>query len=107
MLRKALTAKSIDHSDKSSFSFSFFCDRCGKEWRSPVQPFTGVGSPVVENEDALTLLCGNEHNAAFDEANLEAHFHYAYCPVCGKWVCDDCFCVEEKDHGGVCKDCYR
>jgi len=105
MLRKALTKNSIDHSDSGNFSFSFFCDRCGKEWTSPSQPFTGEGSPVIENEDALNMLWGNEHRAAFDEANLEAHIHFNLCPVCGKRVCDDCFNIAEKEHGGVCKDC--
>jgi hypothetical protein len=56
MLRKGVTQKSIDHSDTGHFSFSFFCDRCGKEWTSPPQPFSGEGSPVVENEKAFELL---------------------------------------------------
>jgi len=107
MLRKALTVKSIDHSDKSSFSFSFFCDRCGKEWRSPVQSFTGAGSPIVENNDALNLLWGNEHRVAFEEANLDARMNFNLCPLCGKWVCDDCFSIGEKEHGGVCRDCRK
>jgi hypothetical protein len=105
MLRKALTKKSIDHSDPGNFSFSFFCDRCGKEWTSPSQPFTGESSPVIENKDAQNMLWGNEHRAAFDEANLEAHIHFNLCPVCGRRVCDGCFNIAEKEHGGACKDC--
>jgi hypothetical protein len=109
MPRKALTKKSIDHSDTGKFSFSFFCDRCGKEWTSPSQPFSGesslAGSPTIENMDALKIIWGNEHQAVFNEANLEAHMHFNHCPVCGKWVCDDCFNIAEKEHGGVCKDC--
>jgi hypothetical protein len=109
MLRKALTKKSIDHSDTGKFSFSFFCDRCGKEWTSPPQTFTGgsgfAGSPTIENMDALKIIWGNEHQAVFNEANLEAHMHFNHCPVCGKWVCDDCFNFAEKEHRGVCKDC--
>ena len=105
MLRKALTKKSIDHSDSGKFSFSFFCDRCEKEWTSPTQLFTGEDGPVIENQDALKLLWANEHRAAFDEANLEAHLHFNLCPVCGRRVCDDCFNIAEKEYGGVCKDC--
>jgi hypothetical protein len=105
MLRKALTQKSIDHSDAGYFSFSFFCDICGREWKSPPQPFSGEGSPIVKNEEALKLLWGNEHRAAFDEANLEAHMKFNRCPVCGRRVCDACFIFEEKEHGGVSKAC--
>ena len=58
----------------------------------------------MEKNEALNLLWGNEHRAAFDEANLEAHIHFNRCPVCGKRVCDDCFCAEAgKD--GACKNC--
>jgi DNA-directed RNA polymerase subunit RPC12/RpoP len=105
MLRKALTKKSIDHSDTGKFSFSFFCDRCGKEWISPSQPFSDENSPSIENMDALKLIWGNEHLAAFNEANLEAHMHFNLCPVCGRHVCDECFNIAEKEHGGACKDC--
>jgi predicted RNA-binding Zn-ribbon protein involved in translation (DUF1610 family) len=105
MLRKAITKKSIDHSNTGKFSFSFFCDKCGKEWTSPSQSFSGEGSPTVENQDALRLLWGNEHRAAFDEANLEAHLKFNLCPVCGRRVCDECFNFTEKEHGGICKDC--
>jgi len=106
MLRKALTKKSVDHSDTGHFSFSFFCDRCGKEWTSPTQTFSGEGSPTIENQDALKLIWGNEHLVAFNEANLEAHMHFNYCPICGRRVCDECFNFEEKEHGGICKDCF-
>jgi hypothetical protein len=105
MLREALTKKSIDHSDSGNFSFSFFCDKCGKEWTSPPQPFTGESSPVIENKDALNMLWASEHRAAFDSADLEAHLHFNFCPVCGRRVCDNCFNIAEKEHGGACYDC--
>jgi hypothetical protein len=38
-MNKPLTRKTVDHSDENGFSFSFFCDICGKEWRSPDVPF--------------------------------------------------------------------
>ena len=104
MKRISLTEKTTDHSDTGHFSFSFFCDRCGKEWISPEKPFSGGMCTTVEKNEALRLLWGNEHRAAFDEANLEAHVHFNHCPVCGKRVCDDCFCVAGKN-GGECKDC--
>ena len=104
MQQVTLTKKTIDHSDSERFSFSFFCDRCGKEWASPEKPFSQGGFTVVEKEDALKLLCAHEHRAAFDEANMEAHLQFNRCHLCGKWVCDDCFCVERKT-GGVCIHC--
>jgi hypothetical protein len=105
MLRKALTQKSIDHSDTGQFSFSFFCDKCGKEWTSPPQPFSGEGSPAVENEKAFELLWASEHHAAFDEANLEARLRFNHCQVCGRRVCEDCFIFVEGERDGICKDC--
>ena len=51
------------------------------------------------------MLWEQEHQAAFEQANLEAHFHFNRCPLCGKWVCDDCFRAEEIRHGGACKSC--
>jgi hypothetical protein len=31
--------------------------------------------------------------------------HFNRCPLCGKWVCDDCFCAAEIRHGGLCRNC--
>jgi len=101
----ALTKRTTDHSDGKCFSFSFFCDRCGKEWTSPVQRFSGGVCSVVENDEARKLLWSAEHRAAFDAANLEAHFHFNNCPQCGNWVCDDCFCIEE--WGDLCGECLE
>jgi hypothetical protein len=104
MKRSALTKKSIDRSDTGNFSFSYFCDRCGKEWASLEKPFSGGFCNRVKKNEALKLLWANEHRSAFDEAQLEAHAQFNRCPQCGKWVCDDCFCLEGKN-GGECKDC--
>ena len=101
----SLTMRTTDHSDQKRFSFSFFCDRCGKEWISQPVPYTAGGFTAVDHEETRQLLWEQERRAAFDGANLEAHFHFNNCPKCGKWVCDDCFGVEEMEHGGVCKDC--
>jgi hypothetical protein len=105
MLRKALTEKSTDHSDTGHFSFSFFCDNCGKEWVSPVQPFSEGECTNVEHDEALKLLWASEHRAVFDEANLEACLKFNLCPVCGRRVCDDCFCFGQVTQDGVCVNC--
>ena len=99
-----LTKKSTDYSGVEQFAFSFFCDRCGMEWVSHEKPFSGGICSEVENAEALKLLWAHEHRAAFNEANLEAHLQFNRCPKCGKWVCDDCFCLMGKG-GGKCKDC--
>jgi predicted RNA-binding Zn-ribbon protein involved in translation (DUF1610 family) len=105
LMSMPLTKRTTDHSDQKRFAFSFFCDRCGKEWISQPIPYTAAGFTAVDHEETRQLLWEQEHRAAFDGANLEAHFHFNNCPVCGKWVCNDCFGVEETEHGGVCKDC--
>jgi hypothetical protein len=102
---KAITEKSNDHSDSGHFSFSFYCDKCGKEWTSEFTDFKGMNATTIENEEARQMLWANEHRIAFEAANCEARLHFNRCPICGKWVCDDCFCIEEKKHGGVCRDC--
>ena len=85
-----LTRKSTDHSDLKQFSFSFFCDDCGAAWKSSAVPFESGGFTSVDHEEAKQLLWSQEHKAAFDRANLEAHFHFTHFPENGKWVCDDC-----------------
>jgi hypothetical protein len=105
MQLKALTKRSTDHSDAGHFSFSFYCDKCAKEWVSPVQPFTGGVCTNVEHGEALKLLWANEYRTAFTEANLDARMQFNRCPVCGRWVCDDCFDFEVVRGGEVCREC--
>jgi len=102
-----LTKKSIDHSNTEQFVFSFFCDLCGDEWKSPAILFETGGFTVVEHEVTQQLIWEQEHRAAFDRANLQAHFHFSYCSGCGKWVCDECFDVEGSGKNGICRDCCK
>jgi len=103
-MSKPLTKQTSDYSDPERFLFGFFCDRCGKEWKSTVMPFSNGICSSMEKDEAVKLLWGNEHRAAFTEANLEAHFHFSCCSGCGRWVCDDCFCIEGRNYG-ECLDC--
>jgi len=96
-----LTKRSTDHSDSETFSFSFFCDICGKEWRSPAVSLTEGGFTSIEHEEARQLLWSQEHRVAFEQANLEAHLQFCLCLKCGRRVCDDCFSLE------VCKECAQ
>jgi hypothetical protein len=103
-MSKQLTRKITDYSDEKSFAFSFFCDICGKEWKSPATSFE-TGGVTIAHEEARTLLWSKEHGAAFEQANLDARLHFSLCTVCGKRVCDGCFNMEENQHGDVCKEC--
>jgi hypothetical protein len=102
-MSKPLTLKTTDHSDEKGFSFSFFCDICGKEWRSPAVPYD-TGGMTIEHEEARMLLWAKEHSAAFEAANVEAHLQFNECSRCGKRVCDECFVIGKGD-GDVCKKC--
>jgi hypothetical protein len=100
-----LTKRTIDHSGATSFSFSFFCDICGKEWRSPTVWFGREGM-AIEHEEARTLLWAKEHSAAFEQANLEAHLQYNLCNKCGKRVCEECFDTRDGDVW-LCGECKK
>jgi len=89
---KAFTKKITDYSNEKYFSFGFVCDCCGMEWVNPKKPYTGGDRRI-------------EQQKAFNEAAEKAMRFFNKCPVCGKHVCDDCFDVEEIEHGGVCKEC--
>jgi hypothetical protein len=103
-MSKPLTRKTTDHSDEGGFSFGFFCDTCGWEWRSPFVQFeTGFAS--VEHEEARTLLWAKEHAAAFEAANLDAHMEFNFCKRCGKWVCGECFDTKGDKNVWWCKEC--
>jgi len=91
---KAFTKKTTDYSNEKYFSFGFVCDCCGMEWVSPKKPYTDGDRKA-------------EHKIAFNEALEKAMRFFNKCPVCGNWVCDDCFDVEEIEHGGVCKNCNK
>jgi hypothetical protein len=104
-MSEPLTKRTIDHSGVDSFSFSFFCDICGKEWRSPTVAFK-TGGITIEHEEARTLLWAKEHSAAFEAANLEAHLQFNHCEKCGKWVCENCYDVMDGDLY-KCRECNK
>jgi hypothetical protein len=102
-MSKPLTRKTIDHSDEKSFAFSFFCDICGKEWKSPCVPFE-TGGLTIEHEEARRLLWAKEHSTAYEQANLDARMQCNECIRCGKRVCDSCFDVKGEDTR-LCGEC--
>ena len=95
MFGKALTKNITDHSDTEHFSFSFFCDQCGKEWVSPAVPFVSGGFSAIDHKETKALIWAKEHQLAFDRANLEAHLEFNHCRSCNRWLCDACFGIDD------------
>ena len=59
----------------------------------------------IECSETRDILWAQERRIAFERANLEAQFHFNHCPVCGRWVCDDCFRPLGSDKRDLCCDC--
>ena len=104
-LLNPITKRYADRSTAKSFAFSFYCDQCGKEWRSTPQVFrTGnMDSPI--DLRVIRMLWNDQHKAAYENANLEAIYTFYYCPECGRRVCMECFCRSETDIAEICKGC--
>jgi hypothetical protein len=90
-----VTKRMEDNSTVHGYQFTFFCDTCGKPWRSGSIP-AGCSGQDPENRQ-------KDHDAAYERANQEAIRNHNRCKVCGKWVCDDCFLILPS--GDLCPDC--
>jgi len=104
-MKTSITKHTEDHSGWRSFKFEFFCDSCNKKWISPVFPFEAGKVSHIEYEETRSMIWAWEHQRAFEQANLEAHYHFNRCPECYKWVCDNCFDAEGESHYGLCRKC--
>ena len=102
---KTITQKHRDRSTDVYFKFSFYCDRCEREWTSEEYPFVhGFSESLSDDEKkAKDILFRIDHDAAFERANLEARLRFNQCNSCGRFVCDECFAMEEEDD--LCRDC--
>lgn len=103
-----ITKKMADRSDEKQFSFSFYCDVCQLAWHSVPLSFSagkneGDGNSCPEKGGGKPDLWKREHEAAYERANREAMLHFNRCPVCKRWVCDDCFHMREA--GDACREC--
>lgn len=101
-----ITKKMTDNSNEKQFSFSFHCDVCQHPWHSVPMGFSGEKQEVGEDTGKdlrRTPLWEKEHEAAYERANREAMLHFNRCPVCKRWVCDECFHMHED--GDACKEC--
>ncbi len=102
---KTITKRVRDRSTDRFFKFSFYCDRCGKEWTSDPYYFENAfsSSPTEGEKRARDIMWRTDHDAAFERANLEARLRFDQCDACGRRVCDECFAMEEDDD--LCVDC--
>ena len=64
---------------------------------------------VMENPDAkdLTKLWDEYRLKAFEAAREDAAVEFNKCPMCGTWVCDDCFYVADETLTDVCTNCIQ
>jgi len=100
-----LTERCTDRSTEAGFAFSFYCDRCGNEWQSTKVPYDRAGFSEICCDEAEARIWMDEHRLAFERANTEALFHFNYCPLCGRWLCDRCFSIEGGQRYEACPDC--
>jgi len=106
-LLSPITKGFADHSTPKVFSFSFFCDECGKEWRSTPQAFGSTGLKSPTDLRIVRMLWNGRHNAAYEQANLEAIYAFYYCPKCRRRLCMECFCRSETNVADICKGCLK
>lgn len=100
-----ITKTYTDRSTRKVFVFSFYCDHCGKEWRSAPQAFDPGELNSPTDIRVFRMLWNGQHKAAYEQANLEAIYAFHYCRECGRRLCTECFCRSETDIAEICKDC--
>lgn len=91
-----------DNSTEEYFNFLFHCDICHHNWDSIPIEFS-AGNDENNKVDKNSSIWKSEHEAAYERANREAMMYFNRCPVCKRWVCDNCFMIHEKYD--ICKEC--
>jgi len=96
---KPITQKMTDESEDGVYRFTFYCDICGSAKQS--HPFIsetegyGIRVPPAQRD--------REHGDAYERANREMIRSFNRCPVCTRFVCDDCFYLFDDKY--LCKEC--
>ncbi len=99
----SVTRKYRDLSTTESFAFAFYCDRCGKEWRSEIYDFNMDEYAKPVDERIRAMVWNEQHDEAYARANLDAQGQFLRCNKCGRRVCGAC-CAEMI---GLCQDCDK
>ena len=102
-----VTKTFTDRSTMKAFSFSFFCDKCGREWRSTPQAFVPGALATPVNLQVIRMLWNAQHRAAYERANLEALYAFTLCPACARRLCSACFYASETESDTHCNDCLE
>ena len=100
-----VTRQYKDLATANSFAFAFYCDRCGKEWRSDVYALNLDGFEPPVDDKVLSMIWNQQHEEAYERANREAGAIFIRCAGCGCRICDDCYFAAEADMRRVCADC--
>jgi hypothetical protein len=104
-LLKPITNVFADHSTPEAFAFSFFCDKCGREWRSVIHMDDPCTLKPPVDPEIMVIWREGRHRIAYERSNLEAACEFNYCPECGLRMCMGCFFRSETDIAEICKDC--
>jgi len=96
---KPITQKMTDESEDDVFRFTFYCDICGSAKQS---------HPFISETEGYGILVDpaqrdREHGDAYERANREMIRSFNRCPVCMRFVCDDCFYLFDDKY--LCKEC--
>lgn len=94
-----------DCSSEDRLQFSITCEECGKVWKSKGVVFSEARTPpATEGKKVIyDALYQQEKKAARIMALKAGENLFSKCPICHRWVCDECFMVcEDLD---MCKCC--
>lgn len=97
----------VDCSTEDKFQFSITCEKCGKVWKSPAIVFSKARIPPATEGKKIVYatIYGREKKNAQMKALKAGEKSFSRCPICHRWVCDDCFMVcEDLDMCGQCAE---
>ena len=104
-LLEPITIEFADRSTPEAFAFSFFCDKCGREWRSAIRMDDPCMLKPPADPGIIDMWREGRHRTAYERSNLEAAYEFYYCSECGRRLCMECYCRSETDTAEICKDC--
>ena len=101
----SITRQYKDLSTADEFLFAFYCDRCGREWKSDIYVFNMNEFEPPVDKLVRSVLWNQQHAQAYERANCEAVMQFSRCPSCGSRICDDCLFTRQQSIQSSCKDC--